>query len=136
MARVGTRRSANPARIQCGRSPGPELSMPRLYRNPAFRVAAVALLLALGFLGSRGIWDPDEGRYTNVGLMMLDTGDWLNPKRNHDVGHWTKPPLTYWSIASSVGIFGRTAWAARLPIALSYLLCVWLTWRIARRLAP
>ena len=99
-------------------------------------IALLALVLAFGFLGTRGIWDPDEGRYTNVAVNMLDSGDWLNPRRNDDVGHWTKPPLTYWAIASSVGVFGKNAWAARLPAALSYLLCIWLAWRIARRLAP
>ncbi|MEJ7746525.1 MAG: glycosyltransferase family 39 protein [Luteimonas sp.] len=99
-------------------------------------IALLALVLAFGFLGTRGIWDPDEGRYTNVAVNMLDSGDWLNPRRNEDVGHWTKPPLTYWAIASSVGVFGKNAWAARLPAALSYLLCIWLAWRIARRLAP
>lgn len=96
----------------------------------------MALLLAFGFLGSRGIWDPDEGRYTNVALNMLDSGDWLNPQRNDDTGHWTKPPLTYWTIAASVAVLGQNTWAARMPMALSYLLCVWLTWRCARRLLP
>lgn len=110
--------------------------MPRLLRTNGFRVALLALVLALGFLGSRGIWDPDEGRYTNVALNMLDSGDWLNPRRNHEVGHWTKPPLTYWAIAASVAIFGSNPWAARLPAALAYLLCVWFAWRIARRIAP
>lgn len=110
--------------------------MPGVLRSPAFRIAFIAVLLALGFLGSRGIWDPDEGRYTNVALNMLDSGDWLNPRRNHEIGHWTKPPLTYWAIAASVAVFGQNAWAARLPSALAYLLCVWLAWRIARRLAP
>jgi 4-amino-4-deoxy-L-arabinose transferase-like glycosyltransferase len=105
-------------------------------RWPALGVAIIALVLALGFLGTRGIWDPDEGRYTNVALNMLDSGDWLNPRRNHEVGHWTKPPLTYWAIAASVAVFGQNPWAARLPSALAYLLCVWLAWRIARRLAP
>ncbi len=33
-------------------------------------------------------------------------------------------------------LFGRNPWAARLPIAFAYLLCVMLTWRLARRLAP
>lgn len=98
--------------------------------------ALLAALLAFGFLGSRGIWDPDEGRYTNVALTMLDRGDWLNPQRNDEVGHWTKPPLTYWTIAGSVAAFGRNPWAARLPIALSYLFCVWMAWRCAGRLAP
>jgi 4-amino-4-deoxy-L-arabinose transferase-like glycosyltransferase len=95
-----------------------------------------ALLLAFCFLGSRGLYDPDEGRYTNVALTMLDTGDWIDPRRNEVTGHWTKPPLTYWAIGSSVAVFGANPWAARLPMALSYLACVFLCWRSARRLAP
>jgi len=97
---------------------------------------AMILALAFAFLGSRGIWDPDEGRYTNVAVNMLDSGDWLNPRRSHEVGHWTKPPMTYWAIASSVALFGKNPWAARLPIAVAYLLCTWLTGRIAHRIAP
>ena len=110
--------------------------MSRILRSPALWIALLSAVLALAFLGTRGIWDPDEGRYTNVALNMLDSGDWLNPRRTHEVGHWTKPPLTYWTIAASIGAFGTTAWAARLPAALSYLLCVWLAWRIAARVAP
>ncbi len=110
--------------------------MPSVLRSPSLWIAVMATVLALCFLGTRGMWDPDEGRYSNVALNMLDSGDWLNPHRNQDVGHWTKPPLTYWMIASSIAVFGANTWAARLPAALSYLLCVWLTWRIARRLSP
>mgnify|MGYP003583174591 CR=1 FL=1 len=110
--------------------------MPRVLRSPTFWLIVTSLVLALAFLGTRSVWDPDEGRYTNVALNMLDSGDWLNPRRNDEVGHWTKPPLTYWTIASSVAVFGANPWAARLPMALSYLLCIWLTWRIGRRLAP
>lgn len=93
------------------------------------------LVLSLGFLGSRGIWDPDEGRYTNVALTMLDNGNWVDPKRNEHTGHWTKPPMTYWLVAVSVATFGRNPWAARLPIALSYLVCMLLVWLMARHLA-
>jgi 4-amino-4-deoxy-L-arabinose transferase-like glycosyltransferase len=110
--------------------------MHRLLHSPAVRIAALALTLALLFLGQRGIWDPDEGRYTNVALHMLDSGNWVEPHRSTEVGHWTKPPLTYWTIAASITVFGHSPWAARLPAALSYLLCVWLAWRIALRLAP
>src|SRR4029453_4465043 len=99
-------------------------------------VVCVALLVGFGFLGSRGIWEPDEGRYTNVALNMLDSGDWLDPRRNDDVDHWTKPPLIYWAIAASTELFGRNPWAARLPVAISYLLSVALTWQLSRRLAP
>ena len=105
-------------------------------RKPAVWIALLAALLGLALLGSRGIWDPDEGRYTNVGLNMLDSGDWLIPRRNEEIGHWTKPPMTYWAIASSVAVFGSNAWAARFPAALSYLLCVWMVWRMGRRLSP
>lgn len=99
-------------------------------------VALLALVLAFSCLGSRGLWDPDEGRYTNVAIEMLDSGDWVSPRRNDDTGHWTKPPLTYWAVASSLSVFGRNTWAARLPSALSYLACIWLAWACARRLAP
>ena len=110
--------------------------MQRALHSPATWIAALALVLALLLPGLRGVWDPDEGRYTNVAMHMLDSGDWLVPHRSEEVAHWTKPPLTYWAIAASMEVFGRTPWAARLPASLSYLLCVWLAFRMARRLAP
>jgi len=106
------------------------------FRRPRLWLALAALLLAFCFLGSRGLYDPDEGRYTNVALTMLDTGDWIDPQRNLDTGHWTKPPLTYWAIAGSVAAFGSNEWAARLPMALSFLACIGICWGSARRLAP
>ena len=106
------------------------------WRSPRLWLAHAAVLLAFCCLGSRGLYDPDEGRYTNVALTMLDNGDWVDPQRNADTGHWTKPPLTYWAIAGSVAAFGHNAWAARLPMALSFLACVGLCAASARRLAP
>lgn len=106
------------------------------FRWRAWHVLLAASLLALLFLGTRGLWDPDEGRYTNVALNMLDTGNWLIPQRTDDVGHWTKPPFTYWAIAASIATFGANAFAARLPSALAYLLCVLLVRQIASRLTP
>ncbi len=96
----------------------------------------IVVLLAFAFLGTRAIWDPDEGRYTNVALNMLESGDWVHPMRNEHVGHWTKPPLTYWAIAASVTSFGYNAWAARIPYGLAFLFCAWMVWLIARRLLP
>ena len=109
-------------------------TLQRLLRSPGFWIALLATTLALALLGGRGIWDPDEGRYTNVAMHMLDSGDWLNPRRSTEVGHWTKPPLTYWAIASSIAVFGPNAFAGRLPATLAYLFCVWLAWRSARRM--
>ena len=102
----------------------------------AIAVAGLVLLVAFAFLGMRGLWEPDEGRYTNVALMMLDRGDWLTPMRNDLTGHWTKPPMTYWLIAASAWAFGAEAWAARLPIALAFVVCAACVAWIARNCAP
>lgn len=96
---------------------------------------ALVLALAFGFLGSRPLWEPDEGRYTNVAITMLESGDWIDPMRNDDTGHWSKPPATYWALASSFAVFGLNTWAARLPSALAWLACVLLVRLTARRLA-
>ena len=116
-------------------SPTPA-AMPASPRRTGRWIALLAIVLAFGLLGLRGIWDPDEGRYTNVAMHMLDRGDWVYPHRSDEVGHWTKPPLTYWAIAGSVATFGRNPGAARLPAALAFLLCTWRVWRSARRLVP
>lgn len=111
-------------------------SMHHSYSPTPLQTAIIILLLAFAFLGTRAIWDPDEGRYTNVALNMLESGDWVHPMRNEHVGHWTKPPLTYWAIAASTGAFGYNAWAARIPYGLSFLFCAWMVWFIARRVVP
>lgn len=104
---------------------------------PDRRLALLALFaFALAFQGSRGIWEPDEGRYTNVALRMVRSGDWLTPTLHPEVPHFTKPPLTYWAIAGSVELFGRSEWAARLPNTLAFVFTVLLVGRMARRLAP
>lgn len=99
-------------------------------------LVVLALAYACAFQGSRPIYSPDEGRYTIVALNMLDSGDWMRPMLHPEVEHWSKPPLTYWAIAASVGTFGRSEFAARLPNALAFagtlLLLLW----IGRRLTP
>ena len=94
------------------------------------------LVLSLAFTSLRGLWEPDEGRYVVVACMMLDSGNFLEPKLNHEQPHWTKPPLTYWVLAGSIHAFGRNTMAARLPIALAFVFTVLATHAIARELAP
>ncbi|MEZ5464276.1 MAG: glycosyltransferase family 39 protein [Lysobacteraceae bacterium] len=96
----------------------------------------LALLLGFSFQGQRGIWDADEGRYVNVALQMLDSGDWSLPRRHPDTLHLTKPPLTYWAIAASAAAFGTSEQALRLPNTLAYVLTVLLCFGIGRRLLP
>lgn len=96
----------------------------------------LTLLLALSFQGSRGLWGPDEGRYSNIALQMVDSGDWLTPRRHPDHEHWAKPPLTYWAIAASVEVFGRNEAALRLPNALSLVATAFLLIMLGLRLVP
>ena len=93
-------------------------------------------LLAFSFQGSRGLWETDEGRYTQVGLQMLRMGDWLTPHRHHHRIHPTKPPMTYWAIAGSVRAFGHSEWAVRLPNAVAFLATLLLIYWIGTRWLP
>jgi 4-amino-4-deoxy-L-arabinose transferase-like glycosyltransferase len=107
-----------------------------LRRRPVLAIVALALLLGLAFQGTRGLRDPDEGRYTNVALQILRTGDWVSLHRHSDSLHFTKPPLTYWAQAASVEAFGWNTWAARLPMALAFVLSVFLVHRMGRTFVP
>jgi 4-amino-4-deoxy-L-arabinose transferase len=96
----------------------------------------VVILYACALQGVRPLYSPDEGRYTNVALNMLESGDWLRPMLHPEVEHWAKPPLTYWSVAASIAVFGRTEFAARLPGALAFACTVFLMARLGRRFVP
>ena len=84
------------------------------WRSRLLFVVAI-LLYATVFQGVRPIYSPDEGRYTDVALGMIDDGDWLRPMVHPEFEHWSKPPMTYWAIAGSIELFGRNEFAARLP---------------------
>lgn len=99
-------------------------------------VVGLSLLLGLLVQGMRGLYRPDEGRYTAVAVGMLDTGDWIHPHLHPETPHFTKPPLTYWALATSLGAFGRNTFAARLPNTLAFFATLWLLGCAARRLLP
>ena len=89
-------------------------------RVPLWLVALLCLM-AFSFQGTRGLWEPDEGRYSSGGMQMEQSGDWLIPTVDGETPHLTKPPLTYWALAASFTLLGRNEWAARLPGALAYI---------------
>jgi 4-amino-4-deoxy-L-arabinose transferase len=104
-------------------------------RRARWSVLLLGLLVGLAFQGTRNLWEPDEGRYTNVAHQMVGLGDWLVPHLDPDRPHFTKPPLTYWTLAASFSAFGNNEWAARLPNALAFALTALLVFGIARRMA-
>jgi len=107
-----------------------------MWSRRVLAVVLLALTMALMFQGGRDLWDPDEGRFTNVALQMLRTGDFISLYRHHESLHFTKPPVTYWAIAGSVSLFGWNPWATRFPNVLAYVGVVLLLLRIGRHFAP
>jgi len=90
------------------------------------------LAFPLLFQGTRGLLEPDEGRYAEVAREMLASGDWLEP-RLAGRPHITKPPLTYWCTAAGLAVAGRNAGGARLPLGLTAGATALLCGLIARR---
>ncbi len=102
---------------------------------PWILIAAV-LVYACAFQGVRPIYSPDEGRYTDVAIGMLDSGDWMRPMVHPEFVHMTKPPITYWAIGASLGLLGRSEFAARLPNALALAGTIFLLLWIGKRITP
>lgn len=93
-----------------------------------------AALLAINSLG-QSFLAHDEGYYAQQARVMVATGDWITQ-------HWFGG-LTYdramgivWLVAVSQKIFGFSEIASRLPVMLSSLGAVLLTYSIGRRLVP
>jgi 4-amino-4-deoxy-L-arabinose transferase-like glycosyltransferase len=84
--------------------------------------------------GGRGVIDYDEGHYSQVALRMARTGDWVTPYAN-GVRFLEKPPLMYWVTAASFRALGPSEFAMRLPTALAVIALVWVTARMAQRVA-
>jgi 4-amino-4-deoxy-L-arabinose transferase-like glycosyltransferase len=103
---------------------------------PAVAMFLLGLALILPFQGSRGLWEPDEGRYAAVAVNMLQSGDYLVPHRHPDHSHLSKPPATYWLFAASMTALGQNEWAIRLPGALAFALTLVALARLGRWCSP
>ena len=95
---------------------------------------ALAAVLHLATAGWGDLHDGVEGQFAGGAREMLATQQWLVPT-NDGVPRLETPPLVYWLIVLSYKIFGVTATAARLPIALAMIASIALTFLIGERLA-
>lgn len=68
-------------------------------------------------LGSIPLLDPDEPRYAQASVEMMNSGDWINPQLNAQ-SRWDKPVLFYWLILWSYFVMGVSEFSARFPSAL------------------
>lgn len=105
-------------------------------RSPLVRLVFLGLVLGFAFQGTRGLWSPDEGRYVDGALQMLDSGNFLAPAYSPSRANFSKPPVTYWLIAASIKAFGHNTWAARAPYAIAFVLTLLVLYAIGRRLIP
>lgn len=103
------------------------------------RLWTVAILVLMAFnvfagLSSARVDDSDEARYGVSSHEMLNSGSWIVPTYAGKNETWNlKPPLGYWIQALSLAVVGQSAFALRLPSALSALAVVIVTMALARR---
>src|ERR1700751_1639304 len=79
---------------------------------------ALAALLHVATIGSGDLYSETEGQYAGAAREMVETHQWLLPT-NDGIPRLQKPPLLYWLIIFSFKLFGVSAAAARLPVALA-----------------
>jgi 4-amino-4-deoxy-L-arabinose transferase-like glycosyltransferase len=84
-------------------------------------------------LGGVGLFEPDEGRYSELAREMIDSGDYVVPRLN-GVLYFEKPPLVYWATALCFRLFGYNEFAARFPVAFFGALGVVVTFFLAARM--
>ena len=107
--------------LASGREPSPPLDV--------FLYGLVIFGIALAFQGSRGLFEPDEGRYADAALAMFRSGDWFVP-RLQGLVYLDKPPAIYWTIAAGFKLLGVNEWGARIgqSLALSATACLVAAW--------
>ncbi len=73
------------------------------------------MLIRLLSLGAYPLADTTEARYSEMGRLMVETGDWITPQFEKGTPFWGKPPLSFWLTAASFKLFGINEFSARLP---------------------
>jgi 4-amino-4-deoxy-L-arabinose transferase-like glycosyltransferase len=102
------------------------ISPKRVASTPSWVVAGyagvigLATLLFFFHLGTYGLWEPDEARYSEIAREMLASHNFIVPHLNY-VPYIEKPPLLYWLTTLAMSLFGVNELSARLVNALSAL---------------
>src|SRR5215468_8350221 len=84
----------------------------------AWVVFFLGAIIYLGNAGFPGLLDDADASHAMVSWEMLQRHDPVILYMN-GIRYLMKAPLHYWAVAVSYGIFGRTEFATRLPVALA-----------------
>ena len=95
-------------------------------------LAAALLVLGAG-IGLRDPWPSDEPRFALVARTMVESGDWLFPRRGSEL-YPDKPPMLMWLQALSFTVVRDWRIAFLLPSLLAGLGTLVLVWDLGRRL--
>lgn len=85
------------------------------------------------FLGSYPLFTPDEGRYAEIALNMINTGDYITPRMNGAI-FLDKPILYFWFQVLAIKLLGITEWGVRLFPVLLGILGILMTYISGRQL--
>ncbi|MBF9223573.1 ArnT family glycosyltransferase [Hymenobacter ruricola] len=100
---------------------------------PKLGLLAALLLLFAWNVGAPVLHVWDEARLAVNATEMLRSGDWLITRYEGQPDLWnTKPPLLIWLQAGSLGLFGYSPWAVRLPSVLAALATAGALYRFGR----
>lgn len=79
----------------------------------------------------RDLWIPDEPRYAEVAMAMVETGNWIIPHLNEEL-YAEKPPFFFWQLALGAKLFGGWhAFAMIAPAAFAAVGCILMTYALA-----
>ncbi len=119
-----------PARSECQARP----FEPVQAAQTSLVTLALGLLCALVFFMnlSYPLIEPDENRYAQIALEMVQSGNYLVP-RLQGKPYLDKPPLLYWTTAASFNAFGINEFSARLVSALAATWTVLFTFVLGQR---
>ena len=82
-------------------------------------------------LGVMGVMDKTEALFVEVAHQVYLTDDWITPRWNWQT-FFDYPIWGYWMVALSFKLFGVSEWAARLPVALTAIALVALSFYTLR----
>lgn len=111
-----------------------------LLRRAGFLALIVAVVLGVAGIFQHGLWTPDEPREAEIAREMLHPAMPGLPAFSAlpTLGgepFLEKPPLCAWITGASMGVFGVSAGAARVPSALFGIGAVWVAYLMGKRAA-